>query len=62
VVPELEKVNEIVVDMLSHYALTNVFINMDNLYFSPVIAKMLAKHAICCRGTTNKRHFLKVVI
>jgi hypothetical protein len=62
-VPQLEKINEIVFDMLSPDSLTNVVVNMDNLYCSPTVAKMLAEHAIWCRGTVvNKRHFPKVVL
>jgi hypothetical protein len=62
-VPELEKSNEIVVDMLSPYSLTSVVVNMDNFYCSPISVKMLVEHAICCRGTVvNKRHFPKVVL
>jgi hypothetical protein len=62
-VPELEKVNEIVVNMLSHYALTTVVVNMDNFYYHPTVANMLAEHFIWCRATVvNKHHFPKVVI
>jgi hypothetical protein len=36
---------------------------MDNFYCSPTVAKMLAEHAIWCRGTVvNKRHFSKVFL
>jgi hypothetical protein len=45
-VPQLEKINEIVVDMLSPYSLTNVVVNMDNFYCSQTVAKMLAEHTI----------------
>jgi hypothetical protein len=45
-VPKLEKINEIVVDMLSPYSLTNVVVNMDNFYCSQTVAKMLAEHTI----------------
>jgi hypothetical protein len=62
-VPQLEKINDILVDMLSPYSLTNVVLNMDNFYCSPTVAKMLAEHAIWVRGTVvNKQHFPKVVI
>jgi hypothetical protein len=62
-VPELKKINEIVVGVLSPYSLTNVVVNMDNLYCSLMVAKMLAEHAIWCRGAVvNKRHFPKVVL
>jgi hypothetical protein len=57
-VPQLEKINEIVVEMLSTYSLTNVVVNMDNFYCYPTVAKMLAEHAIWCRGTVvSKNHF-----
>jgi hypothetical protein len=62
-VPEIEKINDIVVDMLLPYSLTNVVVNMDNFYCSPTVAKMLAVHAIWCRGTVvNKQHFPKVAL
>jgi hypothetical protein len=43
---ELEKVNEIVVEMLSLYALTSVVINMDTFYCSLTMTNMLSEHAI----------------
>jgi hypothetical protein len=49
-VPQLEKINEIVVGMLSPHSLTKVVVNMDNFYCSPTVAKMLAEHDIWCRG------------
>jgi hypothetical protein len=62
-VPQLEKINEIVVGMLSPYSLPNVVVNMENFYCSPTVAKMLAEHAIWCCGTVvNKHHFPKVVL
>jgi hypothetical protein len=62
-VHRLEKINEIVVNMLSPYSLTNGVVNMDNFYCSPTVAKMLAEHAIWCRGTVvNKHYFPKVVL
>jgi hypothetical protein len=62
-VPQLEKINEIVVDMLSPYSLTHVVVNMDKFYCSPTVANMLAEHAIWCRGTVvNIHHFPKVVL
>jgi hypothetical protein len=62
-VHELEKVNNIIVNMLSYYVLTNVVVNMETFYCSPTVAKMLAEHAIWCRGTIiNKRNFPKMVM